>query len=451
MSLSKFFEPKSIAVIGASHEPEKIGYVILENLKVSFEGKIYPINPSFPEIQGLKAYPSVLDIEEAVELAIIVVPAKIVKDVVDECVKKKIKNIIVISSGFGETGDNKIEDEIKEIIKGKARLIGPNCIGIYKSGLDMMFLPRKRLKRPSDGVISFISQSGTLGIASLDLVAHKGLGISKFVSYGNALDVNETDLIEYLSKDLETRCIAAYIESIKDGKRFMEIAKKTSKIKPIVILKAGRTEKGMEASKSHTGALAGSSQIYSAVFKQAGIIEARTTGELFIFAKALANQPALRSNRIGIITNGGGFGILAADSIVENGLMVAEFDKETEKILKKGLPNYCSVGNPVDIAGDADVDRFEKGLKAIFEDKNVDGVLCSILFQTPKIEDLIIPVLEGCKAYGKPLVVCSPGGEYSLERIRKLERLGIPVYSAPERAVKALRALREYGEIIGKK
>lgn len=295
MNLDKFFVPKSIAVVGASRTAGKLGYTILENLKISFNGKIYPINPNAGEILGLITYSSVLDIEEPIDLAIIVVPAEIVKSVLLECIKKKIGHIIIISSGFSEIGEKERELELKKLAKSKKiRIIGPNCIGIYKKDLDMIFFPRSRLKRPSEGSISFITQSGAFGSILLDIMANDGVGISKFISIGNKIDVDEIELIKYLEDDLSTRCIAIYLESIVDGEEFIKVSKIVTRKKPIVVFKAGKTEKGIEAVASHTGALAGSSAIYSAAFKQAGIIEANSSEEIFDFAKVLANQPVLK-------------------------------------------------------------------------------------------------------------------------------------------------------------
>lgn len=444
-TLNGFFEPKSIAVIGASRTPGKIGYTILENLKISFPEKIYPINPNTSEILGLDAYSSVLEVEDPIDLAVIVVPAEIVDTVLKECVKKKIKSVIIISSGFSEIGEKERELDLKNIIKGKTRVIGPNCVGIYKKGLDMLFFPRKRLKRPVEGSISFITQSGAFGSTLLDLISEEGVGISKFISIGNKLDVDEIELLSFLGKDLATRCIAMYIESINNGKEFLNIATKVKK--PIVVLKAGKTEKGKEAVSSHTGALAGKHEIYSAAFKKAGILEANTTEELFDFSKALANQPILKNKKIAILTNGGGYGIVAADTVIMNGLELAELSKETIKELKSFLPSYAIIDNPVDLTGDATSERYQLALDALLKDKEVAGIICIALLQVPTITDDIIDVLRDTKIHGKPVVVCATGGAYTMERSRKLENFGIPVYSTPERAVGAIAALYKYNEM----
>lgn len=451
MRLEEFFNPKSIAVIGASRTPGKLGYTILENLKISFKEKLYPINPNSGEILGLEVYPSVLDVEEPIDLAIIAVPAEIVEKILKECIKKKIKAIIIISSGFSEIGEKERELELKKIIKGrKTRVIGPNCIGVYKKDLDMVFFPRERLKRPPEGSISFITQSGAFGSILLDIVANEGVGVSKFISIGNKIDVDEIDLLEYLENDLNTRCIAIYIESISDGKEFIKIARKITKKKPIVVFKAGKTERGSEAVLSHTGALAGSSEIYSAAFKQAGIVEAKSSEEIFDFAKTLANQPVMKNNKIAVVTDGGGFGIVATDAAIKYGLELPKLTDESLKELKGFLPKYAITKNPIDLTGDATVERYQNALEITLKDKNIAGVACIALMQIPTLTDEIVDVLRDCKVFGKPIVVCSAGGKYILERNRKLEAYGIPVYPTPERAVKALSILYEYGKILKK-
>lgn len=445
----KFFNPKAIAVVGASRTPGKLGYTILENLKYSFKGKIYPINPSAEDILGLKSYISVLDVEEPIDHAIIVVPAELVKKVVEEGIKKKISVFTIISSGFSEIGEKEKELELKKLCEHKKiRIIGPNCIGIYKKDLDMIFFPKKRLKRPPEGFISFITQSGAFGSILLDIMANEGVGVSKFISIGNKVDVDEVDLINYLEKDLSTRCIAVYLESVRNGLEFIKIAKRVTKTKPIVCFKAGKTEKGTEAVASHTGALAGSAQIYSSAFKQAGIIEAKYSEEIFDFAKVLANQPVLKDNKIAIVTDGGGFGIVATDTAINQGLELTPLDNSSIKTLKSFLPNYASIKNPIDITGDATVERYQKTLETVLKDKNISGVVCIALMQLPTLDDSIIDVLKECKVFGKPITVCSAGSDFVLERNRKIEMYGIPVYPTPERAVKAMAVLFEYGNIL---
>jgi len=445
--LETLFNPKSIAVIGASRTPGKIGYYILENLKNSFSGPIYPINPNATEILNLATYPTVLNVEEPIDLAIICVPAEIVKSVLEECIKKKIKDSIIISAGFSEIGRKDLELELKTLAKNKIRILGPNCMGFYRVGLDTFFSPKEKLKRPREGFIGFLTQSGAVGISLMDTIANEGVGVSKVISYGNKIDIDEIELLDYFGKDLQTRCIAMYLESVDRGAEFMKLASSIIRTKPIVILKAGKTAKGTQAVASHTGAMAGPAEIYSAAFKQSGIVEARTTEELFDYAKILATQPLLNGNRIAIVTDGGGFGILAADAAVEAGFEMPEISKETIKRMKGALPQYASVANPIDLTGDSDSERYRAVLEAIFKDKTIDGVICISLMQVPAVDVKIVDIFRDAKMYGKPFAICAPGGEYTLKAARLCESFGVPVYSTPERAVRAMKILRDYSEL----
>ncbi len=445
--LDVLFRPKSVAVIGASRTPGKIGYAILESVKMSFSGKIYPINPEAADIMGLTAYTSVLKVEEPIDLAVIAVKAEKVKEVILECKKKKIKAAIIISSGFSEIGNKEGELELKKAGKD-IRILGPNCLGVFApKEMDTLFMPHERLKRPKEGGIGFISQSGAFGSALIDLAASEGIGISKFVSIGNKIDINETEMIDYLGKDPSTRAIAVYLESITDGKAFVNVAKKVSKRKPIVAIKAGKTKAGTEAVASHTGSLAGEAEIYAAAFEQAGIIEAKTSEEVFDFSKALANQPALKDNKIAIVTDGGGFGILAADTAENCGLELVQLDDKSLTGLRQFLPIYASLKNPIDLTGDSTSERYRKALDIVFKDKNVSGVVVIALLQIATLDEKITDILRNCKLYGKPFVVCATGGEYTQKKALILESFGIPVYPTPERAVKAMCALRDYGKI----
>ncbi|HIQ49637.1 MAG TPA: CoA-binding protein [Nanoarchaeota archaeon] len=451
LMIEKFFNPKSIAVIGASRTPGKVGYAILENLKKSFSGKIYPINPFATEILGLKAYSSLKDIPEKVDLAIIAVKAEIVKEALKDCGEKGVKNVIIISSGFKEAGNVKEEEEIKKIAKKYGiRIIGPNCIGVFDAytGIDTLFSEQKRVKKPRKGYVGFISQSGALGLMLIDTYAELGVGLSKFVSLGNKADVDEIELLKFFGKDPSIRVVSMYLESVSNGKAFMKIAKEVVKKKPVVCLKAGRTEKGKKAVLSHTGSIAGSYEVYKAVFKQCGIIEANDIEELIDFTKVLACQPTLKGNRIAIVTNGGGCGIIASDQAEAENMKLAEFEKSTLKKIKQILPPYAVASNPVDLTGDANSERYKAVLEAVFKDRNVDGVCIICLTQLAPLDENIINVLEECKFYAKPFVVCIGGSKYSVEIAKHLEMQGIPVYPTPHRAIKALRVLYEYGNVL---
>lgn len=357
---------------------------------------------------------------------------------------RKIKSIEKLDKEV-ELYDFEVEDSHTFVAD---QIITHNCVGVFApKEMDTLFMPHERLKRPGVGGIGFISQSGAFGTALIDLAASEGAGISKFISVGNQIDITETEMIEYLGKDPHTRAIAVYLETITDGKAFVSIAKKVSKLKPIVAIKAGKTKKGIEAVASHTGSLAGEAEIYSAAFGQAGIIEAKTSEEIFDYAKVLANQPALKDNKIAIVTDGGGFGILAADTAEACGLNLVQLEEKSLAGLKQFLPSYASLKNPIDLTGDSTAERYKKTLDIVFRDKNVSGVVVIALLQIATLEETVIDVLRDCKLYGKPFVVCATGGEYTQEKTKMLESFGIPVYPTPERAVKAMCALRDYGRI----
>lgn len=449
MNLDKFFKPRSIAVIGASRDQNKIGHVILKNLiDAGFKGKIFPVNPKADEIINLKCYGSVLDIKEDIDLAIISVPAEIAVKVVKECGIKDVTAIAMITAGFSEVGNEEAEKEILDLIRQHdIRLIGPNMLGLLDlySNLDTIFLPRLRLTRPHPGGISFICQSGAVGSATLDLAAYQGYGFSKFISYGNALDLNECDFLEYLGNDPKTKVICMYIEGIKDGKRFMKVAKQVSKKKPIIAIKGGTTEEGKQAALSHTASLAGSFEIYKGAFKQTGIIYAQNLEELFDFARILDKSIKPKGDKIQIITNGGGYGILCADNISENNLKLAVMSTETRKFLQKNTSPISIIKNPIDLAGDADTKRYELALESCIKDNNIDIILAVILYQTPLITSDIVSVVSELNALRKkPIIVVSTGGDFTELHKKNLEYRGIPCYTFPSNAIKSIKALCNY-------
>jgi len=452
MTFEKFFSPSSVAIIGASHTKGKIGYAIAENfVRESFKGRVYAVNPDTTPILGLPTYKSVLNIPDKIDLGIIVVPAVFVAKVLKECVKKKIPLVIIISGGFSEIGEKgkKLEEGLKKVLKkSKTRVIGPNCVGVYDSAtkVDTLFLPIDRLKRPKQGNIAFVSQSGAVGSTILDWLAVEGVGISKFVSYGNAIDVNEAQLVNFLAHDENTKVIAVYLEGIKsDGKQFMKIAKQVSKKKPIVVLKAGKTAKGEQAVASHTGSLAGSERIFAAVFKQTGLVEAQNWEELVDFAKAFSMQPLPKGGKLAIVTDGGGFGVLAADETERMNLELPEPSASMVKNLKNKLPTYVILHNPFDITGDATTERYQLVLEEILK-KEFDGVIVIALMQVPTLDNKIINTIVSMKKFGKPILCCMIGSEFT-ERVEKmLENNEIPVYQTPERAVRAFASLNYYAK-----
>ncbi len=445
--MDKFFKPKSVAIIGASRNPEKVGYVILKNFVSGFKGKIYPINPKANEILGLKAYPSVLDVDDEIDLAVVCVKPEIANKVVKECGKKGVKAIVMITSGYREIGREgaERERELKEIIeKYGMRLIGPNCIGIYvpKTGVDTLFIQEYKMKKPGNGGVAFISQSGAFGLAMLDWMADEGMGISKFVSYGNATDVDESILLEYLAKDKETKVIAMYLEGIKEGKRFIEAVKKARKCKDIVIFKGGKHKAGQKAAMTHTGSLAGNYLIFSGVLGQLGCVEAKSVEELFDFSQAFCNSEKGKGKKIAIITNGGGFGVIASDFAKDYELELAEFEKKTIEALKNVLPEYASIHNPLDLIGDADAERYKKALEIVSKDKNVAGMLVITLLQTVTLDAEVVDVISSFKRKcKKPLVVVASGSEYTKLMVKSLQKEKVAAYPTVERGIKALAKL----------
>ncbi len=449
-NIKYLFSHNSVAVIGATPLPNKVANVIIRNfIDGKYEGKIYPVNPKYEEVLGLKCYRSVLEIKEQVECAIIATPAETVPSIVEQCGKKKIKGVMVISGGFGEVGNLELEEKLRKTAeKHGIALVGPNCLGIYDpyAKIDSIFLPMYKLERPPQGEIAFVTQSGAVGSTIIDMAAHYGVGISKFISYGNATTLNECDYLEFLEKDKRTKTIILYVEGAKEGRRLYEVMKRVNKKKPIVALKAGKYGKAMIAARSHTGNLAGNYTAYKAAFRQAKVIEAETLEELFDFVR-IFNQPLPKGKGVGIVTNGGGMGVLTSDALEISGLTIADFEDKTEKELAKILPSYGTVNNPLDLIADAGAEGYERALNLFVEDKNIDILCVVLLTQTPPIDERIIGVLTKVKAgTNKPLIVITVGGSYTDKYRRILEGYGIPTYGYPDSAVKALKKLVEYAE-----
>jgi acetate---CoA ligase (ADP-forming) len=462
LSLDYLFNAKSIAILGASRRPESVGHGVLKSLVVGgvfenkycmpFKGKIFPVNPNAEEVLGLKCYKSILDIKDKIDVAVFCIPAQFVNQAMEECAKKKVKVAVIISAGFAEFNEEgKIMQQqvIETAKKAGIRVVGPNCLGIIRTPnkMNASFAP----SMPPEGNIAFISQSGALADSIIDWALRDRYGFSTIISFGNGADVDAADFLEWLGKDKHTKAIAMYIEGIRDGKKFMQIAKKVSKVKPIVVIKAGRTAIGQKAVSSHTGSLAGGYQVYEAAFKQSGIIVAETVEELFDIAKAVADQPALRLNSIGIITNGGGAGVLTADYCEMFGLKLAELQPSTVKKLEttgKMHPAY-SRRNPLDIIGDALPERYKVAVHTLLSEKYIGGliVLQTLQAMTNPMEDAKI-IIEAHKKYPlKPVICVYMGGKFSLDGIKHLEEHCIPDYNDPAKAARAMKALLEYGAI----
>ncbi|MFH1667586.1 MAG: acetate--CoA ligase family protein [Candidatus Komeilibacteria bacterium] len=414
MNLDNFFQPKSIALIGASRDTTSLGFNVLNNLlKYGYAGKLYPVNPKAKTILNLICFSSVKEIRGTVDLAIIMVPAAIVKNVLIECGQKKIKAAIIISSGFKEIGAIGAETE-KELVMIAAnyhlRLLGPNCLGLINPHLNLNASFAEGL--PERGNISLISQSGAMAVAILDWAYQTKLGFSKVVSIGNKADLSEIELLEYLAKDKSTEVILLYLESIRDGRRFMEIASEISLQKPIIALKAGKSEVSQQAILSHTGSLAGSLQTVETAFRQCGIIQANSIEDLFDYAKGFSLAPPLKNNRVAVITNAGGLGIITTDALTETVLQLAVLSTSTKSKLKEKLPVASNVNNPVDLVGDALTDRYDWALQQVLADKGVDGVMVILTPQTMTQEDQTAElIVKYSKQTKKPILTCFMGGQ----------------------------------------
>ncbi len=447
------FWPDSVAVIGASNQEGKVGNAIMKSLKRRYEGKIYPVNIKEEEVLGIQAHESVSDIGSEIDLAIICLPAKIIPDIVKQCGRSGIKNIILVSAGFSEAGREDLEDEVKKIVEEhNMNLLGPNCLGIYNhwNELDTIFNPPERQSRPDPGSVAFLSQSGAFGAAVLDWFSESNIGLSKFVSYGNRADIDEADLVDYISEDEKTDHLIFYIEGLKKGRKFFEAARESEK--PILAIKSGWTEKGSSAATSHTASLAGKDGVYDGAFKQSDIIRLKTIREMFNGAKALSFQPLPKGKNVGIVTNGGGAGVMSTDSLVEKGLSLAEFSEETkdkfEEAVEEGeIPDHATLKNPVDIVGDAPSERYKKAMEITLEEKNVDVLLVICLFQSPALDEDIVEKLDELQEKGKPIITIASGGEFTHKMTEKIEKRDIPVYQTPEDAIQAVKVICECGEI----
>jgi len=468
--MHRFFNPKSVAVVGASRKIMKAGHVIFKNFVDSkrrgiLRGELYPVNPHEEFILAFKCYPSITEIIGEVDLVIIVVPAKVVPQIMREAAVKGVKAAVIISAGFGEIGNHELEEEVVTIAKeARMRVLGPNCLGVYDShtGVDMLFLPETKVlttgdevvatPRPMPGHMAVVTQSGAFGASALDYLAGKQLGVSKFVSFGNKCDIDESEMLRYLLHDEKTRVILMYAESIEAGRDFMEVAREITKKKPIVALKVGKTGAGARAALSHTGAIAGSDSIYNAVFKQVGVVRAMDMEEFFDAGKALALQPPAAGNNIAVVTDAGGPAIMAVDECESKGINVKKFSKETaqkfEKLKRRGtIPSFATNLNPLDLTGSATSEMFEHGVNIVLDDPEVYGVIVIGLHHVPALqEDFVDRIANLLKDYTKPVVACDIGEtEMALYIRSRFEKFGIPAYPSPEDAARAMAALVSYG------
>ncbi len=444
--LETLLYPQTVAVIGASRNPEKVGYAFMHNLTRSgFKGTIVPVNLEAPDILGVKCYKSLDEFPGKIDLSVIVVGGKYVKDAIKSSIQAGAKTIVVITAGFKEVGAKgaDAEKELVEVCKSAGvRLMGPNCLGVLNThhAMNATFAPTV----PPSGHISVISQSGALCVAILDWAASQKLGLGKVISFGNKADLNEVDFLQALADDKETKVIAGYLESIKEGDKFLRVAQEAAAIKPVVILKVGITQAGAKAASSHTGSLAGADMAYGAAFKRAGVIRAENFEALFDYALAFGTQPLPAGNRVVVITNAGGPGIMAADAAESMGLRMVSPSEATKAKLKEVLPPTAAFGNPVDVIGDAEPERYIKAFELVQEDENVDAI---IVVATPQNMTRPLELAERLAAVHKgkkPLLTAFMGGEEVIAGKARLMELGIPNYPAPDRAVAALKAMVDY-------
>ena len=445
--LDHMFNPKSIAVIGASNRKDSVGYGVMKNLKEGdFDGKIYPINIKRNKVQGLKAYKSVKDINNEINLAIIATPASTVIDLVKECGKKNVLNVIIMSSGFKEIGKKGNEDSKKILNIARSynmRVMGPNCMGFIKPSMNLNATFANEM--PKKGNIAFISQSGALGSATLDWAREYDFGFSFFASLGSMIDISFHDVIDYLGKDPYTKSIIIYMESLEEARKFLSAARSFSRTKPIVVLKSGKSDQGAKAALSHTGCLAGNDEVFDAAFKRAGIIRVNEIDDLFDCARTLSKQKRPRGNKLAIITNAGGPGVISTDYLIERNGKLAELSDKTISKLNKDLPKNWSGRNPVDILGDANAKDYKKAVQTCIEDKNVDGVLVILTPQSMtdsvKIAEEISSIKEG---FEKPILASWMGGQSIKKGSDILEKKDIPVFAYPEKAIKSFIYLYNY-------
>ncbi len=450
--IKSIMDPKSVAVIGASEKPEKVGHIIMQNyLDVGFQGPIYPININANgKLMGRQAYRTILDVKKPIDLAVIAIPAEMVPEALEQCGKAGVKGVVIVSGGFAEVGRKDLEEKLVKISKKyKLPFIGPNCLGVMdlRARNDTLFLPTYKIDRPKIGGVSFVSQSGSVGSSTLDLISGEGFGLAHFISYGNASVVDEVDILNYLANDPDTKVIVFYLEGARRGKEFIEVARKVTQQKPIVIIKGGISPAGVGAAHSHTASLAGSYEAYEAVFRQNGFVIADELDDLLYYAKIFETQPLTTGNRIAVITNGGGHGVLATDALYKYGLTFPELTKKTTTALRKAMPPVVNVGMPMDIGGEANSQRYMEALNILNEDPNVDAFMVITLFQTPGADEkLADSLIQFASQKKKPVVAVATGGNYTKTHVALLEGSGVPVYDSPTSAAKALSALIGYAK-----
>jgi len=447
--LDVFFRPKSVAVIGATETPGSVGRSVLSNLIASpFGGPVYPVNSKRSSVLGIKAYKTIGEIPDPVDLAVVVTPAASVPDVINQCAEHKVQGAIIISAGFREAGSagEELERQVLENAqRGGIRIIGPNCLGVMAplSGLNATFA--NAMARP--GNVGLISQSGAMCTAILDWSLRENVGFSAFLSVGSMVDVGWGDLIDYLGEDSHTKSIVIYMESIGDARKFLSAAREVALSKPIIVIKAGRTEAAAKAAASHTGALTGSDEVLDAAFRRAGVLRVDSISDLFYMSDVLSKQPRTRGKRLTILTNAGGPGVLATDALINNGGELTQLSEETIAGLDKILPAHWSHGNPIDILGDAGPDRYLKSIEIAAKDPNSDGLLVIMTPQGMTAPAMIAEQIKnGVKMDGKPLLASWMGGTDVAAGTEILHRAGIPAFAFPDTAARMFNYMWKYAE-----
>lgn len=460
-SLDAIFRPRAIAVIGASRDKTSIGREILHNLiEYEFNGPIFPVNPKSPMVHSLKCYPSVLEIPDPVDLAVVVVRRDMVLNAVDECGRKGVKGLVVITAGFREAGEEgaRLEAALRDKVRSYGmRLVGPNCMGVINTEADVRMNATFAKEVPLPGKIGFVSQSGALGEAILANAREMGLGISMFASVGNKTDISGNDLLTYWEDDPNVSLILLYLESFGNPQKFMQIARRITRVKPILTVKAGRSTSGARAVGTHTGALAGLDVAVDTLLDQAGVLRCSTIEEMFVYAQALAKQPMPKGSRVAVITNAGGPGVLAADALEQLGMTLPHLSADSIQALREILPPEATPANPIDLIASARDDRYRAAVRIAASDPNVDALL--IIFVSPIMIDahaVAVAIVEALRDTAKPVVGCMMGKVGQAEGLKVLAAANVPVYSFPELAAEGLAAMdrcrrlsaREEGKLI---
>ena len=465
-ALDKILNPKSLAVIGASTDPFKWGYMLLNAVKQSgFEGEIYPINPKAEEILDLKCYPNVKDVPGNIDMGLVVVPARIVPSVFQDMKEKNIKGAVVITSGFSEAGEEGADliKQIKDVAEGNTRFIGPNCMGVTSSDAKLSALMIPFLHE--SGKVAFVSQSGGYGLQLYLRADAMGVGVNKFISSGNESDLKGWNYLEYFGQDDNTEIIAMYIEGLKEGRKWFETAKTVTPKKPIVAIKVGVTEAGSKAAASHTGSIAGSDKVYDAAFKQAGVIRAYDAGEMFDFVKGLLYCPLPEGKNIGIVSNSGGVAVETADRLIQNDLNVPTLNEEAQEEIKELIPDFGNPKNPVDLTATLDMNSFLNVPDVVLKQPEIHGMITinlgtsiiKTMFPDVPDEDLQGmyewingTLLKTYKKYDKPVIVIDPAADVAGASAKILEKEEIPVYTTPERAADVMGVLYRRKQFLDK-